>query len=78
MRRICSDKFFLAIGRGANSFEIAGFFNTFPAKAINSAYALNPRRAADSLRVEIPLVKPALDLAAMAAGYLPEPESSPI
>ena len=57
---------FLTLGTGVNNVEIAGYFNTFPAKAINSAYVLNPRRAADNLRVEVPLVKPAIDAALLA------------
>lgn len=57
---------FLTLGTGVNSVEIAGYFNTLPAKAINSAYVLNPRRVSDNLRVEIPLVKPAIDAALLA------------
>jgi hypothetical protein len=56
----------LALGTGVNTVEIAGYFNTQPAKAINSAYVLNPRRPADNLRVEIPLVKPAIDAVLLA------------
>ena len=58
---------FLVLGAGASNVEIAGFVNTAPAKAINPNYILNPRRVSDNLRVEVPLVKPALDVAAMAA-----------
>jgi hypothetical protein len=58
---------FLQLGTGVNSVEIAGYFNTLPAKAINSAYVLNPRRVSDNLRVEIPLVKPAIDAALLAS-----------
>jgi hypothetical protein len=58
---------FLVLGAGATNVNIAGFFNTGPAKVIDPAYIINPRRVSDNLRVEIPLVKPALDVAAMAA-----------
>ena len=58
---------FFVLGAGATNVNIAGFFNTVPAKLINPAYIINPRRVSDNLRVEIPLVKPALDVAAMAA-----------
>jgi hypothetical protein len=58
---------FLVLGAGATNVNIAGFFNTAPAKVIDSNYVINPRRVSDNLRVEIPLVKPALDVAAMAA-----------
>jgi len=63
---------FLTLGTGVNSVEIAGYFNTLPAKAINSAYVLNPRRAGDNLRVEIPLVKPAIDAALLASAVRTE------
>ena len=58
---------FLQLGTGVNDVSIAGYFNDLPAKAITPAYIINPRRVVDNLRVEIPLVKPALDIAAMAA-----------
>jgi hypothetical protein len=63
---------FLVLGAGATDVSIAGFFNTAPAKVIDPAYIINPRRAGDNLRVEIPLVKPALDVAAMAAAVRAE------
>ena len=58
---------FLVLGAGATDVSIAGFFNTGPAKVIEPGYTMNPRRVSDNLRVEIPLVKPALDVAALAA-----------
>jgi hypothetical protein len=61
---------FLVLGAGATDVSIAGFFNTAPAKAVDSAYILNPRRVSDNLRVEIPLVKPAIDIAAIAAAVM--------
>lgn len=63
---------FLVLGAGATDVSIAGFFNTAPAKLIDPAYIINPRRVSDNLRVEIPLVKPALDVAAMAAAVRAE------
>jgi hypothetical protein len=58
---------FLVLGAGATDVSIAGFFNSGPAKVIEPGYTINPRRVSDNLRVEIPLVKPALDVAALAA-----------
>jgi hypothetical protein len=63
---------FLVLGAGASNVEIAGFFNTAPAKLIDPGYVINPRRVSDNLRVEIPLIKPALDIAAMAAAVRAE------
>lgn len=63
---------FLTLGTGVNSVEIAGYFNVLPAKAINSAYILNPRRVSDNLRVEVPLVKPAIDAALLASAVRTE------
>ena len=63
---------FLVLGAGATDVSIAGFFNTTPAKVLDSSYIINTRRAGDNLRVEIPLVKPALDIAAMAAAVRAE------
>ena len=62
----------LALGAGATNVSIACFMNTAPAKLIDPTYIINPRRASDNLRVEIPLVKPALDVAAMAAAVRAE------
>jgi hypothetical protein len=58
---------FLVLGAGATDVSIAGFFNTGPAKVIDPAYIINPRRVSDNLRVEIPLVKPALDADLLAS-----------
>lgn len=69
---------FLALGAEATDVSIAGFFNTAPAKLLDPAYIINPRRPSDNLRVEIPLVKPALDVAAMAAAVRLSLESSTI
>lgn len=63
---------FLVLGSGATDVSIAGFFNTAPAKVIDPAYIINPRRVSDNLRVEIPLVKPALDVAALASAVRAE------
>jgi hypothetical protein len=63
---------FLVLGSGATDVSIAGFFNTGPAKVIDPAYIINPRRVSDNLRVEIPLVKPALDVSALAAAVRAE------
>jgi hypothetical protein len=63
---------FLVLGSGATDVSISGFFNTGPAKVIDPAYIINPRRVSDNLRVEIPLVKPALDVAALAAAVRTE------
>jgi hypothetical protein len=62
----------LVLGAGATDVSIAGFFNTGPAKVIDPAYIINPRRVSDNLRVEIPLVKPAIDIAAMASAVRAE------
>jgi hypothetical protein len=58
---------FLVLGAGATDVSIAGFFNTGPAKVIDPAYIINPRRVSDNLRVEIPLVKPAIDADLLAS-----------
>jgi hypothetical protein len=54
----------LALG-AANNVNIRGFINTSAATAIAPTYIINPRRA-DGLRIEIPLVKPAIDPAYLA------------
>lgn len=57
---------FLRLGSGAVDVAISGFINTAPALAIDPTYRINPRRLADNLRVEIPLVKPEIDSAQIA------------
>ena len=51
---------FLRLGAAATDVQVLGYFNTEPAKTVDPAYVINPRRA-DNLRVEMQPKKPDID-----------------